>query len=320
MNDPTLDMSDPPLGMPPAAGRFERWAARLFGALLVLIGFALVIGLANRGDVPLGAVVLALAATPLGVVALLGAIWGLGESRSWSRPLALAMLWILIAGGVVQIVMKLPTIHFPLEAIAAVFVLRTAADARQSQPLTGRDRRIAFALTGLFLLSTAWPLVSSAALRPGASQFAVGPDALNLSVSADCSDASGSAGVLATVRWKWRDRDLLPGSTDGLFVGWRANIDEEAPSYDQEASVLPIGVWPGSGSPATSLIQPLEGSWDGQSTTFGIDVARAGQADGEVIVVLRPLSGHPHGSVVISATYVHLDRWERDAEGRACSW
>ena len=313
-------MSDATVDMPPVPGRFERWAARLFAALLVLIGLALVVGLANRGDVPLGAVVLALAATPLGVAALLGAIWGLGELRPWSRPLALGMLWILVAGGVVQIVMKLPTIHFPLEAIAAVFVLRTAADGRRSPPLTGRDRRLVATLTGLFLISTAWPLVSTAALRPGASPFAVGREALNLSVALDCRDATGETGILATVRWTWRERDLLPGSTDGLFVGWRARIDEEAPSYDQEASVLPIGVWPGSGSPATSLIQPLEGSWDAQSTTFGIDVARAGQTDAEVIVVLRPSSGHPHGSVVVSATYVHLDRWLRDADARGCSW
>ena len=308
------------MDMPPVPGRFERWAARLFAALLVLIGFALVVGLANSGDVPLGAVVLALAATPLGVAALLGAIWGLGELRPWSRPLALGMLWILVAGGVVQIVTKLPAIHVPLEAIAAVFVLRTAADGPRRQPMTGRDQRIAATLTGLFLLSTAWPLVSAAALRPGASPFAVGPEALNISVAVDCRGATGETGILATVRWAWREKDLLPGSTDGLFVGWSANLDQEPPSYDQEASVLPIGVWPGSGSPATALIQPLEGSWQGQSTTFGIDVARAGQTDGQIIVVLRPVSGHPHGSVVMRATYVHLDRWLRDTDGRGCSW
>ncbi len=315
-----METREPPIDMPSAPGRFERWAARLFGALLVLIGFAVVIGLANSGDVPLGAVVLALAATPLGVAALLAAIWGLGELHPWSRPLALGMLCILVAGGVVQIVMKLPTIHFPLEAIAAVFVLRTAADGQGSQPLTGRDRRIAVALSGLFLLSTAWPLVSSAALRPGASPFAVGPEALKLSVAVDCRDATGEAGILATVRWTWRDRDLLPGSTDGLFLAWTASVDEETPSYDQDASILPVGLWPGSGSPASALIQPLEGAWAGRSTTFGMDVARAGQTDAEVIVVLRPSSGRPHGSVVVRATYVHLDRWQRDAEDRACSW
>ena len=107
-------MSESTRDIPFIPGKFERWASRLFAALLVLIGLALVLGLLNRGDAPLGAVVLALLATPLGVVALLTSIWGLGEGRPWARPLALGMLWILVAGGVVQIVTKLPAIHVPL--------------------------------------------------------------------------------------------------------------------------------------------------------------------------------------------------------------
>lgn len=314
-------MSDPASADAIYPGRFERWASRLFAVLIVVTGFATVlVVLANSGATPPGALLLALGTWPFGVAVLLAAIWGLGESRPWARPLALGVLWILVVAGVVQFIAKLSTgIHFPLEAIAAAFVLRTAGDPPPRPVMTARDQRVALALTGLFLVSTAWPLVSSAALRPGASPFAVGPEALDISVAVDCRGATGEDGIRATIMWAWQERDLFPGSTDGLFVGWVSEEHLLAPYHDQEASSGLPGVWPGLGSPAAALIQPVQASWQGDSTTFGIDVARAGQVDGEVVVVLRP-SSDDHGSVTVSAAYAHLDRWVRDSDGVACSW
>lgn len=258
---------------------------------------------------------------PFGVGVLLAAIWGLGASRPWARPLALVLLWILVFAGVVQFITSLSSgIKFPLEAIAAALVLRTAGDSPRRLLMTPRDQRIAVALGGLFLVSTAWPLVSSAALRPGASPFAVGSDALAVTVAIDCSGATGEDGIRATITWAWRERDLFPGSTDGLFVGWVSDEHLIAPSYDQEASSGPPGVWPGLGSPAAALIEPMQASWQGDSTTFGIDVTRAGQSDGEVVVVLRPSSEGSHGSVTVHAAYAHLDRWVRDSDGAGCGW
>ncbi len=314
-------MSDPTPDPETVSPRFERWAARLFAVLIFVTGLAAVVVLANSGDTPPGAILLGLGTWPLGVTVLLAAMWGLGASRPWARPLALGVLWILVFAGVVQFIASLSSgIKFPLEAIAAAFVLRTAGDSPRRLLMTARDQRIAVALTGLFLVSTAWPLVSSVALRPGASPFAVGSDALDVTVAIDCSGATGEDGIRATITWRWGDRDLFPGSTDGLFVGWSTIQDLEAPYYDQEASSWPPGVWPGLGSPAAMLIQPMENGWQGQSTTFGIDVARAGQGDGEVVVVLRPNSEGSHGSVTVNAAYAHLDRWVRDSDGAGCGW
>lgn len=314
-------MIDPPPDPQTISTKFERWAARLFAVLIVVIGLATVVVLANTGDVPLGAILLVLVPMPFGVAVLLAAIWGLGASRPWARPLAHGVLWILVASGAIRFIASLSTgVNFPIEAILAAAVLGTAGEAPRRALFAARDQGIAVALTGLFLVSTAWPLVSSVALRPGASPFAVGSDGLDVAVAVDCSGASGEDGIRATITWTWRDRDVFPGSTDGLFVGWSTDQDLEAPFYDQEASSWPPGVWPGLGSPAATLIQPMESGWQGQSTTFGIDVARAGQGNGEVIVVLRPNSEGSHGSVTVNAAYAHLDRWVRDSDGVGCGW
>ena len=290
--------------------RFDRWAARLFAVLLVVVGLAALAALVGSADLPPGAIALALVGVPVGVAVLLAAIWGLGEMRPWARPLAHGILWILVIAGVVQFVAALGTgLRIPLEAIAAAFVLRTAREAPRRAGLTAHDQRIALGLTALFLASTAWPAASAAALQSGASPFAVSPEALDLSVAIDCSGAATEDGIRATITWAWRDRDIWPGSTDGLFVGWTSSAGDEAPHIDLEASTLPLGVWAGGGSPASTLIQPLQLGWSGGSATnmtFGIDVGTLGQNDGEIEIVLRPSSGQ-HGGV--GAGYAHLDRW-----------
>ncbi len=301
---------------------FERWAARLFAVLLVVIVAATLVTLAGDGDLPPGARLVALGSVPIDAAVLLIAMNGLAGARPWARPLALAILWILVLAGIVRFVAALGTgLFFPLEAIAAAFVLRTAGSGGRRPRTTGRDRWIVVPLASLYLLASFWPVVTTALLRPGASPFAVSAEAIDLDVAIDCSDATGAAGVRVTIGWAWREQDLLPGSTDGLLLNWGPAGDGEAPYYDHEASVGPPGVWDGLGSPATTLRQPIEQSMRyGRTTTFGIDVAGHGQADGQLDIVLRPGGSRPHGSVQVLAIYAHLDRWARYSDPASCAW
>lgn len=320
MTDSIGDASQDPDQIP---AKFERWAARLFAVLVGVVSVATFAALIGGRDLPPGAIALALVGVPVGVAVLLTAIWGLGEMRPWARPLAHGILWILVIAGVAQFVAALGTgLHIPLEAIAAAFVLRTAREAPRRAGLTSRDQWIALGLTALFLGSTVWPVASDAALQSGVSPFAVGPEAMDLSVAIDCGGAATEDGIRVTITWAWRDRDIWPGSTDGLFVGWTSDIGDEVPYFDQGASTWPAGVRPGEGSPASTLIQPLRVGWFGgfaANTGFGIDVRSVGQIDGQIEVVLRP-SADQHGNVMISAAYAHLDRWLLESDGVGCSW
>jgi hypothetical protein len=313
------ELNDPKPGVPTA---FDRWAARLFAVLLTLIVIVVFVALVAGGDLPPGARLLAIGGAPIGAIVLLLVMLGLHDGKPWARPTAVALLIILVVAGVVQFVAELgTTLWIPLEAIAAALVLRLPRNIPSTTETTTRDRRLVPILAGLYLLATAWPLVTSAALRAGASPFAVGPEALDLRVAVDCTDAAAAREVRATVTWTWQASDVLPGSTDGLLVAWAPSGDAEGPYYDQEASTWPDSVWPGGGSPAMTLIQPLEQSMGyGRSTTFGIDVARSGQLDGTVHLVLHASDSTRHGTVEVGAIYAHLDRWTTSAVAQSCGW
>lgn len=303
--------------------KFERWASGLFAVLLVVIVLAALAALVASGDLPPGERLLILGGVPIAAAILLIAIGGLAGTRPWARPLALALLWTLVLAGIVRFIAALGTsLVIPLEAIAAALVLRMAEGGKIVPRPAGRDRWIVVSLAGLYLIATLWPAASAALLRPGASIFAVGPDALDLSVTVDCSDATGDEGIRVEIEWTWRERDVMPGSTDGLLVQWAPAGDGEAPYYDQTASAGPPGVWDGLGSPAAALIQPIAQSMPyGRTTTFGIDVAGHGQFDGKLAIVLRPSDSRPHGSVQVLALYAHLDRWTLYSENpESCAW
>lgn len=300
---------------------FEDWAATLFVALTVLgvvVGLAM---LAGPTDLPPGARLVALAGLPFGTVVLVVAAVGLRAARPWARPATVALLVVLVISGAVRFVASLQAgVMIPLEAIAAAVVLRQPRDPERVH-LAARERWLVGSLAALYVMSSIWPAVANAALRPGASPFAVPEDALNISLVADCGDATGVRGIRATVTWTWRERDLFPGSTDGLVLRWFPTTDIPVPNFDFEASSWPDAAWPGMGSPATTLIQPLEYAGPvGRSTTFGIDVAGHGQVDGTVVVVLRPSDAQPHGSLQLDAAYAHLDRWVRAVPTVSCSW
>lgn len=300
---------------------FDRWAARLFLILLSVVVLGLLAALLAPGDLPPGAVLVATIGTPFGAMVLIIAVQGLGSGKPWGRPLAMALLVILVIAGVIRFLVALPTgLMIPLDGLAAAWVL-SLPRGDVGPPLQARDRRLVSGLAAVYLAATAWPAISTAMLRPGASPLAVGDDAIELRVVVDCSSARDEAGIQAAIDWNWTARDLLPGSTDGLFVAWAATDGGATPYVDIEASTWPEAAWPGLGSPASALIQPLEGSNPfGGSTTFGIDGGRGGQADGRVILILRPPDDAPHGAITINAVYAHLDRWTSQSPSAECRW
>ncbi len=300
---------------------FEDWAATLFLALTVVIVLVGLASVAAPTDLPPGARLLAVAGLPFGTVALVVAVVGLRAARPWARQAAVVLLVALVISGAVRFVASLQAgVMIPLEAIVAALVLRLPRDPERIR-LAARDRWLVGSLAALYLMASIWPAVANAALRPGASPFAVPEDALDLSLALDCGEATGVRGIVATVTWTWRERDLLPGSTDGLLVQWFPTADIPVPNFDFEASSWSDAAWPGMGSPAATLIEPLEYAGPaGQSATFGIDVAGHGQVDGTVVVVLRPSDVQPHGSLQLDAAYAHLDRWVRAAPALTCSW
>ena len=312
-------VNQPAVASPP---KFDRWAARLFAILLIVVGLSALVLLANSGDLPPGAILVLMGGVPLGSVVLVVAMQGLGRGSPWARPLAVALLWILVIAGVLRFLSSLGTgLNFPLEAIAAAFVLRVRR-GEEPRPVTSiRDDVMILVLAGLYVVASAWPAVASAALRPGASLFAVDQQSLDVRVDVDCSQATSDRGIEATVNWAWRNRDVLPGSTDGLVVRWSGAGTDPAPSLDLEASSLPPELWSGGGSPAMTLTQPIEqASTYGQVETFGIDVRRFGQTDGAVHLVLRPDPERAHGTIDVVAVYAHLDRWTKWSDNRLCEW
>jgi hypothetical protein len=198
--------------------RFGRWASIVFGAFVVL---DLVVGLIaiGAGDQPVGARLLAVSGLILGGAGLTAAIIALTRQRPWANAVAVAGLVLIVVSGVVDLLANLSTrVTIPIAAIAAVVVLRQRPPGAWSW--AALRAAAPAAIVAALVVSTFWSQVTAAALEVGASPFAVPANALTVTVEGDCSSSLSNGEIVATVRWAWRERDILPGSTDGLFVRW----------------------------------------------------------------------------------------------------
>jgi hypothetical protein len=93
------------------------------------------------------------------VVALLV---GLDRRRAWAFEAAVACCWILVVVAVIRVLLDLThgAVTIPLEGIAAGLVL-----SRRPRPLPAMapgERRVAMAVTLVFLVSEAWPVLTAA--------------------------------------------------------------------------------------------------------------------------------------------------------------
>ena len=296
---------------------FRIWSARTFAALIVLFslgGLGVVLG---SGDTPPVVAVFAQIGQVIAIVALI-AIVAAAPGSSWWHPATVAVLWILVLQGIV-IVLETPNgVRIPFAGIAAILVLwRFRPSLRW--PAAGRDAWLALGLVALYLAGAAWPAVTAAAFRPGATPLAVAPEALDLRLSVDCSKAAYHGEIRVSVAWSWRARDVWPARTDGLVVRWGAVGSSDVAFLDQESSHAPDWMWSGAGSPAATLTQPIAGGFS--VAEYGIDVEHAGLQDGNVLIVLRPADPEAaHGTVDVVAAYAHLDRWLRWSDNAPCAW
>ena len=149
-----------PLERDTALERFDRWAWILCYALA---GLGVVVGiLAINGSVAGVDRLVLVASIFVGVAMLSGVAWGLGARRSWGRPAAVLLLWVLVALGIMRFALLLLAVgdlSIPVEAILAVLVLTTLPRGRRRDIGSGPDRSVALIYAGVYGLSALWPLV-----------------------------------------------------------------------------------------------------------------------------------------------------------------
>lgn len=294
--------------------RFDRRAALLLVVLLIVGVAAVVIINLATSDPPLVVRIVASLGVVILAIPYLATIRGLGAGKPWARAVAAILLGLIVLGGLAEIFAALGRggLTIPFAAIAAIAILGGARGAEITIPEVTRPT--AAILVVIALVGTAWPLIAGQILRPGGSILAVDEGALDLGVDVDCGATAedGSPRAAVTVSWRWRERDLVPGSTDGVLVDWSAPDDGV---ILESTGTLPDGVWEGSGSPAANLTARYA---DGTSWEYGIDVERVGQIDGQFGLVLVPSVASQRIAVTVLARYAHLDRWITSSSAETC--
>jgi hypothetical protein len=86
----------------------------------------------------------------------------LGARRSWARPAATVLLWILVIIGILRVVLVLlgaGTLTVPLEAILAALVLTTLPPGQRRDMGGGTDRTVAEFFAAIYAMTALLPLV-----------------------------------------------------------------------------------------------------------------------------------------------------------------
>ena len=142
---------------------FRRWAMVVFGLIVVLVVIGTLVLVSAGATSRL--TVLEIAGLWLGAglvgASALALLIGLDRRRAWAYEATVACCWILVVAAVLRVLIDLThsTVTIPLEGIAAGLVL-----SRRPSPLptmAPEERRVAVAVTVLFLVSEAWPLLTS---------------------------------------------------------------------------------------------------------------------------------------------------------------
>jgi hypothetical protein len=146
-------------GRPPSLEGFERWARILcygLGVLGVMVGIvAIVGGVAGASAIAVTASIFA------GAALLVGVGWGLGARRSWARPTAILLLWVVVIVGILRVAFVLVgtgNLTIPLEAILAALVLATLPRGQRLDIGGGTDRSVAELCGGAYALAALLPL------------------------------------------------------------------------------------------------------------------------------------------------------------------
>lgn len=311
-------------GMAEQAARPTQFAGRASNLLLVLgmaaVGVSLFVVVPSNAAFSLRVMAGILSVATGAAMLLLS--FALDRRRPWAPSAAAAVLWIVLAMGVLRAVAALFSagIWVPLDAIAAAWALsgtgRPVAWARGSAQ--------AWVLVGLVLIGRVGEPVVGMLFAPGGSPFAVGSDALTLQVAAACpvGNTAGADRIRIDGSWTWAKTDLLPSGTDGVGIGW-TTAGTDAWVHDATASGPGGFLWLGGGGAAGGIVgRELEHSSGG--VTWGVDVDHGGLQDGWVTFGLFPLGREGEappssGALTIRMVYAHLDRWVVAAE-TTCGW
>jgi hypothetical protein len=142
---------------------FERWAWLLLivlGGLGIIVGGTTIDRAIQAGD-PSSANVVTVASIAVGVAMLFVVAWGLGARRSWGRPAAVLLLWVLIGIAILRVAFALigaGSLTIPVEGILAALVLATLPRGQRRSIGQGADRSLAQIYAGIYALSALLPL------------------------------------------------------------------------------------------------------------------------------------------------------------------
>ena len=297
--------------------RFDAWAQNSF-ALLALVGglaFLLLAGPAIGAGTPVLLVVVASVALAIGP--LVAIILGIHERSSWSRPAAVAVLWAIVIAGGIEVVtgVLVPKLTIPLGAILALVVL---AKRPPERPVVARrDRRIALALGGIYVLTGVLGGVSTFASNPPAFLVAQAND-LQLAVTTNCSDPAfvpGETPVAVTISWHWDRRDTLPGTDDAFQVAWSPfgglTTDRGQAVVSGEIVLDPAG-------PAAEQLDQPDIAPRSSFARYGL-AGTSAATDGSMRVVFAWDGPHDPAFADFVVTWAHGSRWTTSGE-TACEW
>ena len=298
---------------------FQWRAGTALKATAAFAALVAVILAAGPSPLPVPTTILILSVGAFCVVSFIAAR-GLGGHRSWAVAAAPAMLWMLIASGLVDVIvgMQHATIQIPVGAVLAVWAFR--APRHSSPPALDRAGS---ALAATFLVVNAALSLGPWVWGP-AGPFALGEADLAANLSVECGPAGAGVpgSVPLSLRWSWSKSEAFPYGTDGIAIAWRSadSGGQELFALGEASDETSLGFWTGGGSPSSGLADALIAEY-GNGVAFGIDLAIQQYGPGQVAVTLQRSSAAPvaHGDLEVEARYVHLGRWTSRAIG-ACHW
>ena len=150
------------------------------------------------------------------------------------------------------------------------------------------------------------------------------PD-LTAAVTVNCGAAGAGPPEHMTLvyDWSWRSAAVLPNGADIVVLGWTGADPQGRPLYliDQIPGSS-SGVYSGlAGYPSTDMATEVGKESEG-SFRWAIELGEQKFAPGHLeLQLVRPREA-PAGSssVKVTATYVHLGLWRKDAPTVTCSW
>jgi uncharacterized BrkB/YihY/UPF0761 family membrane protein len=102
------------------------------------------------------------AAIFVGAALLFGVAWGLHARRSWGRPTAILLLWVILMLGVIRLAYLLfvaGDMTVPIEAFLAFLVLTTLPQGKRRDIGEGTDRAVAELVAAGYAMAALLPLV-----------------------------------------------------------------------------------------------------------------------------------------------------------------